>query len=289
MFQKILVPTDFSQCAKKTLVCLTAIPWATDIILLHVVDGTHYTRRGWTHEPEIENARIQLREEKEYLERFGKRVKNIVRVITGGTVASEIQEIAREERASAIIMGCRGRNLISGLLLGSVSAGVLRHGKTPLLIIRDSVADHLEGRALEKFCPGIFSRILCPTDFSEPARAALDSLRDIEGIQEVVLVHVVTQGETHDEIASYVQEASTHLKDIQADLAASGIHASSHIRLGRPTDEINRLAAEEDVSLILMSSHGKGLLREILLGSTTFGIAIHTDRPLLVVRAQPAA
>lgn len=289
MFQKILVPTDFSQCAKKTLVCLTAIPWATDLILLHVIDGTHYTRRGWTHEPEIENAKIQLREEKGYLERAGKRVKDIVRVITGGTVASEILEVAREEQASVIVMGCRGRNLISGLLLGSVSAGVLRHGKTPLLIIRDSVAEHLEGRVLEKYCSGIFTRVLCPTDFSEPARAALESLKGLEGIREAVLVHVVTRGETREEIAGYVQEASKNLKDLQAELEASGIPSSGHIRLGRPTDEINRLAAEEDVSLILMSSHGKGLLKEILLGSTTFGIAIHTDRPLLVVRAQPAS
>ena len=47
--------------------------------------------------------------------------------------------------------------------------------------------------------------------------------------------------------------------------------------MGRPPDEIISLADAEDISLILMSSHGKGLLKEILVGSTTLGVAIHTN------------
>ncbi|MCX5854633.1 MAG: universal stress protein, partial [Deltaproteobacteria bacterium] len=57
-----------------------------------------------------------------------------------------------------------------------------------------------------------------------------------------------------------------------------------HIRLGRPPDEIISLADAEDISLILMSSHGKGLLTELFVGSTTLGVAIHTNRPLMVIR-----
>ncbi|RPI39729.1 MAG: universal stress protein [Methanoregulaceae archaeon] len=58
-----------------------------------------------------------------------------------------------------------------------------------------------------------------------------------------------------------------------------------HIRLGRPTDEIVSLVEAEDISLILMSSHGKGFLTRLIVGSTTLGVAIHSKKPLMVIRA----
>jgi nucleotide-binding universal stress UspA family protein len=46
--------------------------------------------------------------------------------VEGGTPATTIHEIAREEKADHIIMGTRGLGGIRGLLLGSVSTQVLR-------------------------------------------------------------------------------------------------------------------------------------------------------------------
>jgi len=59
----------------------------------------------------------------------------------------------------------------------------------------------------------------------------------------------------------------------------------THIRLGRPTDEIISLAKAEEISLVLMSSHGKGFLTGLIVGSTTLGVAIHMNRPLMVIRS----
>jgi len=152
------------------------------------------------------------------------------------------------------------------------------------LIFRHSLAGDLEGKTFSRFCPGIFTRVLFPTDFSEPAQKALVSIKKIEGLGEVHLLHVVTKGETHKEIEVNVQEATKKLEEITTDLTGAGLTAKIHIRLGRPTDEIISLADAEDISLILMSSHGKGLLTEILVGSTTLGVAIHANRPLMVIR-----
>jgi len=284
MFGKVLVPTDFSEYAKKTIVCLTRIPGIHEIVLLHVFDATHYTKHGWTHQAHVENARIKLEEEKKFLEHLGFVVKVTVDVITSGDISTAILRKADCENVSSIIIGSRGRSLVKGLLLGSVSADILRHGKTDLLIFRHSLAGDLEGTAFSRFCPGIFTRVLFPTDFSEPARKALLSLKKIEGLGEVHLLHVVTKGETHKEIEVNVQDATKKLEDIKTDLTGAGITVKTNIRLGRPTDEILILADAEDISLILMSSHGKGLLTELLVGSTTLGVAIHANRPLMVIR-----
>lgn len=94
----------------------------------------------------------------------------------------------------------------------------------------------------------------------------------------------MTKGETHKDIESNVQEATKKLEEIKTDLTGAGLSVKTHIRLGRPPDEIISLADAEDISLILMSSHGKGLLTELLVGSTTLGVVIHTNRPLMVIR-----
>ena len=284
MFEKVLVPTDFSEHAKKTIVCLTRIPGVREVVLQHVINATHYTKRGWTHETEIENAKIQMDEGKKVLERLGFSVKVKIDVITSGSISAAILTAAECEKVSFIIMGSRGRGLVRGLLLGSVSADVLRQGKTHLLIIRHSVATELNGTVFDKFCPGIFLRVLCPTDFSDAAQTAVSMLKRIEGIGEIHVLHVVTKGETHDEIEAHISEAKERLEAIKTDLSASGFRVETHIRLGHPTHEITTLADEVESSLILMSSHGNGMLTEILVGSTTLGVAIHAKRPMMVIR-----
>ena len=165
MFGKVLVPTDFSEHTKKTIICLTRIPGLQEIVLQHVVDATQHTKHGWTHEAHIENVRIQLGEEKKFLESLGFIVKVTVDVITSGDISTAILTKADCETVSHIIIGSRGKGLVKGLLLGSVSADILRNGKTHLLIFRPRLAGELEGAVFSRFCPGIFTRILFPTDF----------------------------------------------------------------------------------------------------------------------------
>ncbi len=285
MLGRVLVPTDFSDNAKKILLCLTKIPGITEVVLQHVVDATHYTKRGWTHEPHIRNAKIKIGEEKELLEDLGFSVTVAVDVITSGDIATAILKRAKNEHVSFIIMGSRGRGLIRGLLLGSVSSDVLRYGKTHLLLLRNDLLGEPDGAVFKRHCPGIFSRVLFPTDFSGPADEALSFLKGLEGLGEIHLLHVVTKGETQEEVESNINEATTKLGEIIDDLVGAGLSVKVHIRLGRPTDEIVSIVESEDISLVLMSSHGKGFLTGLIIGSTTLGVAIHTNKPLMVIRA----
>ena len=59
-----------------------------------------------------------------------------------------------------------------------------------------------------------------------------------------------------------------------------------HVRAGSPTDEINSVAGEENISLIAMSTRGRGVFRELLLGGTARDVVRHAKRPVLAVRAK---
>ncbi len=284
MFEKVLFPTDFSEYAQKTLECIGEIPGIKELILLHIVDATHPSKHGWTHGPHIENAKILMEEKKEFLEKLGLKVKTKVDVITEGDVSREILDIADKEKVSLIVIGARGKGRIEGILLGSVSANMLRHAKTDVLIMRYKLAEGLEGKKFEKFCPLILSKVLYPTDFSESSLEALSFVKNLKEIGELVLMHVVSKGETHEEIEAYVEEAKKKLEDIRKDISKAGIKVKTHVHVGSPIEEIISMAEEEDASLVAISSHGKSLFRELLLGSTTCAVARRAKRPVLVMR-----
>ncbi len=286
MFEKVLFPTDFSEYAQKTLECIGEIPGIKEVVLLHIVDATHPSKRGWTHGQHIENARILMEEKKEFLENLGLNVKTKVDVITDGDVSSEILEFAHKEKVSLIVMGARGRGLIKGLLLGSVSTNVLRGANTDVLIMRHKLAEGLEGKTFEKFCSMILSKVLYPTDFSESSLEALAFVKDLKGIEELVLMHVVSKGETHEEIEAYVKEAKKKLEDIGKDISKAGIKVKTHVHVGSPIEGVISMAEEEDASLVAMSSPGRSWFKELLVGSTTCAVARRAKRPVLVIRTK---
>jgi len=80
-------------------------------------------------------VRIKLEEEKNFLEHLGFVVKVTADVITSGDISTAILRKAECENVSHIIIGSRGRGRVKGLLLGSVSADILRHKK-------DAPVDH---------------------------------------------------------------------------------------------------------------------------------------------------
>ena len=53
---------------------------------------------------------------------------------------------------------------------------------------------------------------------------------------------------------------------------------------GTPYREINRLATEEDVSLIVIGSHGMGFVEGMLWGSVSQKVVEYSEKPVLVVK-----
>jgi nucleotide-binding universal stress UspA family protein len=140
-------------------------------------------------------------------------------------------------------------------------------------------------------------KVLVPTDFSESARHAFNYgvsfAREFKA--ELVLLHVVenlTVGYASDlfpvPMAEVFQEISGYAKAELAKLAEEarqkGITVAELVAQGKPSAEIIRHAAENSVDMIVLGTHGKGMLDQALFGSTTERVVRRAPCPVLTVR-----
>jgi nucleotide-binding universal stress UspA family protein len=288
LFEQILFPTDLSISDQKIINGIEEIPGVTDVILFHSIDTTNRSIVESSYGSVIENAKLIMAEKKEDLENLGLKVQTIIDVIvsvkTDGDLVTKILDIAERENVSLILLGSHEKKLIQSLFLESISTDVLQQAKTCVLVIPGDPIPDQPGTVCEKFCPGLFSKVLLPTDFSKPADDAVSFVKNIKEIKEIALLHVVTNGEVKDEIESTVREAQGKLSDISKHLTESGFIVTRHVRTGNPTEMIISVGEEVDATLIAMSPRGKRWFEDVLMGSTAFAVASSAKRPVLIIR-----
>ena len=285
MFEKVLIATDFSKHAKKVIECIGEMPGLKEVLLLNVISRDPLAR-VWDPVSEIKDIEKKLEEEKNAIKSPGVTVNVKAVSVLEGEVASAINKVAMEENVSLVAMGARGRSLIMSTLLGSSSRNVLRFGRTHLLIMRYKT---LDDNTMEKYCARVFARILFPTDLSQTSEVALSFLKSLEGIGEIVLLNVVSKGETDEEIEAGVAAAKVRIEEIAQNLKMSGMLVSSKVVVGQPTEVIRSEAEKEDVSLIAISSQGASAIKKGRIGSTAYDVANSASRPVLILRQEKMA
>lgn len=282
MFRKILFPTDFSDYSLKTLEYVVGLKdvGAREVILAHVIPALeeYPVTLGIK-----DKTKLEMQKHERILKDQG---FNVISRVEMGAPAQQILSLAEAEKASIIVAGSHGKGLLEEVLIGSVSERIAREAKVPVLIVRYKVLEDLEGRHLASFSAQLFRKILFPTDFSFSSERALEFVRALKGAgtEEVVITHVVDDRYLFPYRAKEARrESGVRLEVIKKELQERGMKAKVQIPLGAPLVEILRLSEEEDVSLIVVGSHGKGFVREMVLGSVSENIIRQAKRPVLVV------
>lgn len=140
-------------------------------------------------------------------------------------------------------------------------------------------------------------KILVPTDFSESARHALTYAISFarEYAAEVTLLHVVEDvavsyasdlfpvpmAEVFNEISAYARK---ELGALASEVRARGVEVREVLIQGKPAAEILRVAREETFDMIILGTHGKGVLDQALFGSTTERVVRKAPCPVLTCR-----
>ena len=141
----------------------------------------------------------------------------------------------------------------------------------------------------------MFEKILYPTDFSDTARKAMGVVKELRtaGAQEVVALHVIDQRsiDTLNEFAAssvptleLEEEVSINMGQLENELRGAGFSVVNKIVHGLPLSEILKTADEERVSAIVIGSHGKSNIGEMLLGSVSEKVVRKARQPVLVVK-----
>lgn len=318
MFKRILFATDFSahaEVAKQVAICLAQGGdkqlWALTVLepveepLAMASEPAEVSPRKW----ERLQAREERRLERDKERRLAKDVAEIeaagvtvTKLVREGDPDKEIIAATREMKADLIVMGSHSRRNLWDVVLGSTTAKVAKAAPCPVLIT--SHRPPHRGPATPK-------RFLFATDFSahaEMAEKVAFSLARERGEQHHLWVLTVIEPSEELPVASefvgYVPESTAtelerelhaeeeakvnqQLKPIIAAAQEAGLKPETLIRHGHPAKEIVKAAIDLEADMIIVGSHSRRHIWEMLLGTTTEGVAKLATCPVLVVSDVP--
>jgi nucleotide-binding universal stress UspA family protein len=297
--RSVLVPIDFSQPS------LTAIEMALPLIkrfgatlhFVHVFEPD-YSLSSMTGiplmVPEIDVGR-RVRRRLQHLaesKSIPLRRENIHAI--KGQPFEQICQLAREIEIDLIVMATRGNTGLKHLALGSTTERVVRYSPCPVLVVRGNYTER-------KPAPGIttFRKILVPVDFSDCSMKGLEYAKGMAPqlhaklilLNSIALQYYVAS----DEYARYdfprlVQQtdlaARQQMHDLVQETDWSGLEVKTSHRIGHAGAEICMQAKDDDVDLIVISTHGRTGFKHVFLGSTAEYVVRHASCPVLVVPAQ---
>jgi nucleotide-binding universal stress UspA family protein len=277
------------------LVANVAWPAGTEIVVAEAVEsGAGLYGGPWPGLPAAEADHLETevraqatRNVDEARARVAKPGVQAETAVLRGRPAVAIGERARAMRADLIVAGGRGHGRIESMLLGSVSAELVDHAPTPVLVAR--------GPRIE--------RILLAWDGSSCAARAAECLRawpifagsvihvlsvaDIEvpwwtgfpepGSPELMPIYVETaeaSRKQHDEIAHAMA----------AELQAVGLDATADRREGDAATQILAAAGAWKADLIVMGTHGRTGLARLVIGSVARNVLQHATCSVLIAR-----
>ena len=137
----------------------------------------------------------------------------------------------------------------------------------------------------------MFKKILYSTDFSPFSNEVINCIGKLKptGTKEIVILNVIDKRlfaqfpEVSNDVVNAMKASSEEkLTEIGEKLNELGFKVEKRLEIGVPFHQIVNLAKDEAVSMIVMGSHGRSLVKEMLIGSTTENVLRHATVPLLI-------
>jgi len=297
-FTRILYPTDLSAAAAPALEYAASLArwYDASLTVLHVVptldaiavppdalgETTHLV-----YPPASDAIAADMRRTL-HLDKF-EDLDVDVRVETGEP-EQVIVDQALTQGTSLVVMGTHGRRGFDRLFHGAVAERVLRRAPCPVLLIPPHVTPAPEDP--------IFTRILCPIDFSPASQQAFGFALDLASQSNgaVTAVHVLEWMADADAAPYSPFNVTDYRGHLEADalarlrtLSDSEPHpwcdVTPVVVSGRSHREIVAQATASNANLIVMGSHGRGGMGGVFFGSTTQHVVRAAECPVLVVRS----
>ena len=286
MYERILVPLDGSDAAEAALAYVSLLP-SQQVRLLAVESD----------QAALSAVCTAARDCRAYLEAVAaplrEQGRDVDTVVAFGNPAEQVLTLAAA--ADLVVMGSHGRGGVRRFVLGSVADEVARHAPVPVLIVRGGPQPAVQ-----------LTRIVVPLDGSElaeqamPVAAALAAdlgapvhllrVLDVDALRATVQAGIHAAAaymRSQEEIQRYAAE---YLADQAQELRNRDLTATSEVLTGSPA--VTLLDAIRPSDLVVMTTHARGGVRRMLLGSVADKLVRAAPAPVLLVRAtgpDPAA
>lgn len=297
MFRSILVPLDGSPLAEHALpfaLSIAAKSGATvHVALVHVPDAY-----GEYASPHCDDLDVEAKtREQAYLDALGGRLAKVFKGAVQihhleGIVQETLTEEVAERGIDLVIMNAHGWGYTSRAVLGSVSDYLMRHLDVPLLLMHSEVAMTELNRQIS------FRRILIPLDGSDLAESIIGPSQVLGELckAEYRLLRVVSPPrysigsygeEPHGPHQSMVDKTTrvlgSYLDKVALEMRRQSPIVETHVRVNRKVAAaILEEAATTGCDLIAISTHARGGLPRLLLGSVADKVVRGAHTPVLV-------
>lgn len=264
LLNKILLATDFSKSAENAteMAIKLAKTFDAKIILLHVLPV----------EAEIDSIKelLNLAVNSKF-DHLKKRIADAglrepVSMLEFGTVFDEIIRIADYKKVNIILMGSGKNTGDSSHKLSTTTGRVIRKTEKPVWVVK-------AGSKLE------INKILCPIDFSEPSKKALDNAIHLARRfdAEVNVMSVFEPIDVYTEELDFIcyqndellKEYFEKFKDYLKGFNFKKVRFKKTYKSGIPYANILITINKYKPDLLIMGTTGKTALSKILIGSVT--------------------
>jgi nucleotide-binding universal stress UspA family protein len=292
LIKRVLFATDFSACADRAMGYALALSaaWKAELCVVTVLELYPGMDPDYTvNKMYLDHLRGEATRQ---LEAVQARAKGAGQTITTrieiGIPSQAIQTVAETGGADLLVVGTHGRTGLDHVLIGSTAERVVRMAPCPVLAVK------ADKEAAGIIPPTSIKRILVPIDLSG---CSLDALEYAARFAKPLGAHI-TILHVMEPVAYGLDFSLSHAKELRqqreylekrltvlsACLTAQGLQSDHALKPGLPADSIVSYVTQQGYDLMIMGTHGRRGISQVLVGSIAGAMLRHAPCPVLTVR-----
>jgi nucleotide-binding universal stress UspA family protein len=280
--KKILLATDLSSRCDRALDRAAALAeqWDSALVVLHVLErsdaGTLEAGQlpSWRRPPDpVSLARKQLHAD------IGVVAGKATVLIDEGNPVEAILRSAEAERCDLIIIGIARDKLLARLILARTADRLLRCAPIPLLIVKNRPRRP-------------YRHIVVAADCSDSSRHALEVASRLFPAERLTVFHaydaptpaLMTDSESYSR--QHREVAVRGFEDFLAKVDKPANWETPHVLIedGSPTFLLRDYVRERDVELVVLGTHARSAILEVLVGSVANAIMNEVPCDVLAIQ-----
>ena len=274
--KKILIPTDFSDCANAaTMVALDIAKRAkAEVCFLHLhkalVEGGHMAMHGGTsahskHHSHEGHAKNEMDKLIHLSENLGINAKPVLVLDEG---QERIEAYLQPFNIDFIVTGSHGASGLKEVFIGSNTQRMVRHSTVPVLVVKNKI---------EKFEP---KNIVFASSFEEEVGRAFELITDFAALWDAKL-HLLYVNMPFN--FKETDQAKANLSRFANKMPGASINVYDAFNEERG---IQKFAHEIGADLIAMTTHGRTGFMKMISPSIAESLVNHEEVPILIVNTR---